>query len=101
MARNAEIREEAVKLADSGQAAAAAEMLRERSEYLKSNMASFALPMAAPMQDEISSFEEISAYIEENDSMSNEQRKENISKAYAAKNQQSGDGPDDANADED
>ena len=101
MARNAEIREEAVRLADSGQAAAAAEMLRERSEYLKSNMASFALPLAAPIQDEISDFAEISAYIEENDSMSNEQRKENISKAYAAKNQQSGDGPDDANADED
>jgi Ca-activated chloride channel family protein len=103
MARNTEIREEAVRLADSGQAAAAAaaEMLRERSEYLKSNMTSFALPMAAPMRDEISSFAEISAYIEENDSMSNEQRKENISKAYAAKNQQSGDGPGDADADED
>ena len=101
MARNAEIREEAVRLADSGQAGAAAEMLRERSEHLKSNMASFALPMAAPMRDEISSFAEISAYIEENDSMSNEQRKENISKAYAAKNQQSGDGPGDADADED
>jgi Ca-activated chloride channel family protein len=101
MARNAEIREEAVKLADSGQAAAAAEILRERSGYLKSIMPSFAAPQAAPMQSEISDFEEMSEYIEENKSMSNEQRKENINKAYAAKNQQSGDGPGDADADED
>jgi Ca-activated chloride channel family protein len=101
MARNAEIREEAVKLADSGQAAAAAETLRKRSMHLKSILPSLASQQAAPMQGEISDFEEMSEYIEENDSMSNEQRKENINKAYAAKNQQSGDGSSGADTDED
>jgi Ca-activated chloride channel family protein len=99
MARNAEIREEAVKLADSGQEEAAAEVLRERSKYLKSILPSFAAPQAAPMADEISDFEEMSEYIDEYDSMSNEQRKENISKAYAEKNQQSGGGSGDADTD--
>jgi Ca-activated chloride channel family protein len=101
MARNAEIREEAVKLADSGQAAAAAEMLKERSGYLKSIMPLLAAPQSASIQGEISDFEEMSEYIEENESMSNEQRKENINRAYAAKNQQSGGGPSDADADGD
>jgi Ca-activated chloride channel family protein len=101
MARNAEIREEAVKLADSGQAAAAADMLRTRSEYLKSSMSSFSVHMAAPMQGDISDFEEMSEYIEENDSMSNEQRKESINKAYGVKNQQSDYGPSASDGDED
>jgi Ca-activated chloride channel family protein len=102
MARNAEIREEAVKLADSGQADAAAQILRDRSTYLKSVMQSFdAAYSAAPIQGEISEFEEMSDYMKENDSMSNEQRKENINKAYAAKNQQSADDPGDTDEDED
>jgi hypothetical protein len=90
MARNAEIREEAVKLADSGHAEEAARMLRERSAYLKSVIPSFAAPQAAPLGSEIAEFEEMYEYIEENDSMSNEQRKENVNRAYTTKNQQSG-----------
>jgi Ca-activated chloride channel family protein len=101
MARNAEVREEAVKLADSGQAAAAADMLRTRSEYLKSSMSSFGGYMAAPMQSDILDFEEMSEYIEEKDSMSNEQRKKSINKAYGTKNQQSDYGPSGADGDED
>jgi Ca-activated chloride channel family protein len=102
MAHNAEIREEAIKLADSGETDAAAQILRERSVYLKSVMPYFdALPLASPMQGEISEFEEMSQYIEENKSMSNEQRKDNISKAYAVKNQQSADDPSDSDNDGD
>jgi Ca-activated chloride channel family protein len=95
MARNAEIREEAVRLTDSGQGEAAAKLLRERSGFLKSIAPTMASPQA--VEEEISDFEEMSLYIEENDSMSNEQRKQNLNKAHITKNQQSEDesGPND------
>ncbi|MDR1730929.1 MAG: VWA domain-containing protein [Synergistaceae bacterium] len=88
MAKNAEIRDEAVRLADAGQAQAAADLLRERSQYLSEMAPTAAAPEA--MREEISDFEGMALYMTENGTMSNEQRKATRNKAYRTKNQQSG-----------
>jgi Ca-activated chloride channel family protein len=91
MAKNAEIREEAVKLADDGRAEEASYLLRRRAEYLNSGAAPApgSVQAAQEMKSDVSDFEEMASYMTENDSMSNEQRKKNLNKAYIAKNQQS------------
>jgi Ca-activated chloride channel family protein len=88
MALNAEAREEAERLADSGRAVEAANLLRRRAERLTSIAPSMA--NGEEIAGDISDFEDMAAYMMENGSMSNEQRKENKSKAYQTKNQQSG-----------
>ncbi|MDR1508342.1 MAG: VWA domain-containing protein [Synergistaceae bacterium] len=90
MARNAEVREEAVRLADDGRAEDASNLLRRRADYLK-----FDVPLPAPlkasdeMKDDISDFDELAEYMTENESMSAEQRKSSLNKAHVTKNQQS------------
>lgn len=88
MARNAEVRDEVVRLADQGRAQEASDKLRKRSDELKIS-ASMA-PSAAPqMQQEAEDFSELAESIEAQGSMSNEQRKENVNRSYTEKNQQS------------
>jgi Ca-activated chloride channel family protein len=87
LARNAEIREEAVRLVDEGRADDASSLLRRRVNDLK-GVSAFS-PAAAPMiAGEAEELGEIAGEIEESGSMSNEQRKETVNKAYKQKNQQ-------------
>ncbi|MDR3280830.1 MAG: VWA domain-containing protein [Synergistaceae bacterium] len=90
MAKNAEIREEVIKLADEGNAEEAASLLRSRAEYLKSGpLASAPMPMQGEVTSEIDSFNDLAAEMESTGEMSNEQRKSNTQHVYATKNQQS------------
>ncbi|MDR3255092.1 MAG: VWA domain-containing protein [Synergistaceae bacterium] len=89
IARNAEILEEVVRLADEGRAEEASLLLRERASGLKT-ISDFA-PQAAPaLQAEAEAMDELASEMESEGSMSNEQRKDNVNKAYMQKNQQSG-----------
>ena len=85
IARNAEIREEAVRLADEGRSDEAAQILRARTEVL-------ALMAPTAMQPEIESdareLEALSATLLEEKTMSSEQRKSVLNKAYIQRNQQ-------------
>ncbi|MDR3076109.1 MAG: VWA domain-containing protein [Synergistaceae bacterium] len=85
MARNAEILETAVKLADEGKSEEASEMLKERADYLANP--EYALDEKAKQDAEYIS--SLASGIAEQGEMSNEQRKSSVNRAYAAKNQQS------------
>lgn len=88
LARNAEIREEVIRLADEGRAREAAKMLKDRKSYLNSLPASAV--MAAPsISAEAEYFDELADDIEADGRMSPEQRKRNKNEAYMEKNQQS------------
>jgi Ca-activated chloride channel family protein len=89
LAKNAEIREEAVRLADEGRSVEASEMLKERTEYLRS-AAPASGAGADAIQEEAEYFDSLAQDLEEKGEMSSEQRKENINSAYRTKNQQSG-----------
>jgi Ca-activated chloride channel family protein len=88
IARNAEIREEAVRLSDAGQTERASTLLKSRTKILMDSAAS--LGSAAPMiKEEAHDLAELADDIEENGEMSGELRKESMNKAYIQKNQQS------------
>jgi Ca-activated chloride channel family protein len=90
LARNAQIREEAVRLADEGRASEASSLLRSRADELKS--VSQSAPEAAPMiAQDAYELAELASDVEADGKMSNEARKETVNKAYTQKNQQ-GDG---------
>jgi Ca-activated chloride channel family protein len=88
IARNAEAREEAVRLADEGRAGEASSLLRSRAEEMKS--AAAAMPSQAPaMESEAEDLDALAQEVASDGSMSNERRKETVNKAYIQKNQQS------------
>jgi Ca-activated chloride channel family protein len=91
LARNAEIREEVVRLADEGRAREAVEILQERKAALKDLAPSLAAAAPeAPRQfsADAAEFEAIADELE-NQEFSTETRKKTLNKAYTQKNQQS------------
>jgi Ca-activated chloride channel family protein len=90
MARNAEIREEVVRLADDGRAQEASNLLKSRSDYLMQMAPALAPSQADQVKSEAGYFESLSEEMETQGSMSNESRKKNVNDAYIQKNQQSG-----------
>jgi hypothetical protein len=87
LAKNAETREEAVRLADEGHAGEASKLLRNRKQELV-EAAPYAGAAAPEIQAEAEYFDSLASDIVENGTMSNEQRKENVQRAYSGKNQQ-------------
>ena len=85
IARNAEIREEAVRLADEGRSEEAAEILRNRAEVLTQITTSV---MESEIKSEAKELEDLSATLLEDKTMSSEQRKNVLNKAYIQANQQ-------------
>jgi Ca-activated chloride channel family protein len=83
MAKNAEILDEAVNLADGGKSAEASQMLRERAQYL----ANQGYAASAPMQSDISYFNSLASDLSEGE-MSNAARKSTVNRVYIQKNQQ-------------
>ena len=105
LARNAEIREEAVRLADEGKAQEAAQMLGERTKQLR--MLAPSVGSAAPqMEKESGYFEDLAENLLSTGGLSNVERKEVLNDAYMQKTQQtpveveSGDLPKDTSEDE-
>ena len=88
LALNAEIREEVVRLADEGQADKAAEVLRERSETMKSMRLAAPAPIQAEFEAEAEDFETLAESLSTNSSMTSESRKDVLNKAFIQKNQQ-------------
>ena len=87
IARNAEIREEAVRLADEGKAREAAQMLGQRTKELR--MLAPAAGAAAPaMEKESGYFEDLAESLLSTGSLSNTERKEVLNEAYMQKTQQ-------------
>lgn len=87
IAKNAEIREEVIRLADQGRTAEASQVLRERKIELQSIAPS--VGAAAPvMEAEAVYFDSLADSIETSGTMSNEARKESMNKAYIQKTQQ-------------
>ncbi len=87
LARNAEIREEAVRLADEGKAREAAQLLDERTKQLQA--AAPAAGAAAPkLEQEAGYFEELAESLLESGIFSSSQRKAVLNDAYTQKNQQ-------------
>ena len=87
LARNAEIREEAVRLADEGKAQEAARMLGERTKQLR--MLAPSVGAAAPqMEKESGYFEELAENLLATGGLSNVERKEVLNDAYMQKTQQ-------------
>ncbi|MDR3322326.1 MAG: VWA domain-containing protein [Synergistaceae bacterium] len=89
IARNAEVRDEVVRLSDAGRAAEASSLLRKQTEYLE-DVAAFAPQAASVMAAEAEELDAMASEIESEGSMSNESRKSSVNKAYMQKNQQSG-----------
>ena len=87
MARNAEIREEAVRLADEGKAKEAARILGERKLQLMT-IAPAAGEAAPAMMRESEVFDELADSLSSSGELSNEKRKEMLNEAYILKNQQ-------------
>ena len=90
LARNAEVREEVVRLADEGRVQEAARVLKQREADIRALPApamSSAAGAAAVAEAEY--FEELANDIAASGSMSSEQRKKNVNDAYVEKNQQS------------
>jgi Ca-activated chloride channel family protein len=85
IARNAEIREEAVRLADEGRAYEAAQILQTRASGLMS-MAPAA--MSPEIENDAQDLEALSEALLEDNVMSSEQRKRVLNRAYEQKNQQ-------------
>ena len=87
LARNAEIREEAVRLADEGKAAEAAQMLGERTKQLR--MLAPSVGSAAPkMEKESGYFQDLAESLLSSGGLSNVERKEVLNDAYMQKTQQ-------------
>ena len=87
LARNAEIREAAVRLADEGKAREAAQLLDERTKQLQA--AAPAAGSAAPkLEQEAGYFEELAESLLEAGVFSSSQRKAVLNDAYTQKNQQ-------------
>jgi Ca-activated chloride channel family protein len=89
IARNAEIREEAVRLADEGRVQEAAQTLQRRTDALHEFVSSMG-PAAAPQQFEADAreFESVAEELQ-NHGLSSNTRKGILNKAYIQKNQQS------------
>lgn len=88
LAKNAEAREEAVRLADEGKSGEAAKVLKERAQEVEQAANSAPSGMAPQMKSEAAYFETLAGSIENRGAITNEQRKENLGAAYAQKNQQ-------------
>ncbi|MFA7620394.1 MAG: VWA domain-containing protein [Aminobacteriaceae bacterium] len=87
LARNAEIREEAIRLADEGKAKEAAMILSERTQQLR--MLAPSVGSAAPMmRKESAAFDELAESLAAEGEFSNEDRKAVLNEAYIQKNQQ-------------
>ncbi|MCL2009498.1 MAG: VWA domain-containing protein [Synergistaceae bacterium] len=87
IARNAEIREEAVRLADEGRSDEAARVLRTRAESLAA-MAPSPMAMEPEIKSEVEDLEALSAVLLEEKNMSSEQRKNVLFQIYRQQNQQ-------------
>ncbi|MDI9369744.1 MAG: VWA domain-containing protein [Synergistaceae bacterium] len=88
LARNAEIREEAVRLADEGRAEEAAKMLGERTRQLR--MLAPMMGSSAPaMEMESAAFDELADSLISEGGLSNVDRKTVLNEAYMLKSQQS------------
>ena len=87
LARNAEIREEAVRLADEGKAQEAAQMLGDRTKQLR--VLAPSVGTAAPQMDKESEyFEDLAESLLSTGGLSNVERKEVLNDAYMQKTQQ-------------
>jgi Ca-activated chloride channel family protein len=87
IARNAEIREEAVRLADEGRAAEAARILQERADALRYIAPSLSIT-APQFESDAKEFESLAGELQDY-GLSSESRKQTLNKAYIQKNQQS------------
>ena len=87
IARNAEIREEAVRLADQGKAGEAAKLLERRKEDLR-QMAPSVGAAAPVLEGEAGIFDALSRSILSPGGLSVEERKKTVNDAYIQKNQQ-------------
>ncbi|MDR2527666.1 MAG: VWA domain-containing protein [Synergistaceae bacterium] len=87
-ALNAEIREEAVRLVDEGQADKASKLLSGRAEAMKSMSPAAPAPMQAEFENEAKDFETLAESLSMNNSMTSESRKGVLNKAFIQKNQQ-------------
>ena len=87
LARNAEISEEAVRLADAGRDREAAQLLDERTKQLQT-MAPAAGAAAPKFEQEAGYFEELAESLNETGVFSSTQRKSVLNDAYKQKNQQ-------------
>jgi Ca-activated chloride channel family protein len=91
LARNAELREEVVRLADEGRAGEASSLLRSRMKYMKNELSEAVqtAPAASSMvSEDAASLELLAEDLESNGAMSNEVRKGAMNDAYRQKNQQ-------------
>jgi Ca-activated chloride channel family protein len=89
IARNAEIREEAVRLADEGRSDEAAKILRARASVSRAQMAPSPAAMKPEIENDARELEALSEVLLEEKSMSSEIRKDVINQSYRQKNQQS------------
>ena len=88
LAKNAEVREEAVKLADEGRSKEASKLLKQRAQEVKQAAPAAPAATAPQMESEARYFDSLADSIEASGSITNEQRKENVNEAYKQKNQQ-------------
>ncbi|MDR3331290.1 MAG: VWA domain-containing protein [Synergistaceae bacterium] len=88
LARNAEIRDEVVRLSDEGRVKEASKLLKSRAPYMR-KIASLAPSEAPEMNAEADSFDSLAQELEEAGEMSSEQRKKTVNDSYIQKNQQS------------
>jgi Ca-activated chloride channel family protein len=95
IARNAEIREEVVRLADEGRVEEASSLLKRRGKYLMEMAPAAAPESERKISEDAEEFESMAADMDSSGSMSNEQRKNAVNRAYAEKNQQTSAGSDD------
>ncbi|MCL1874631.1 MAG: VWA domain-containing protein [Synergistaceae bacterium] len=86
IARNAEAREEAVRLADEGRSDEAAKILQTRASNARAKMAPS--PMKSEIESDAQDLESLSETLIEQKNMSNETRKSVVNEAYRQKNQQ-------------
>ena len=97
LARNAEIRTEAIRLADEGRAREAAELLESRKDDLRT-LAPAAGAAAPLLESEAGEFETLAESLKSEGALSNADRKKVLNDAYIQKSQQtpvaSGDVPD-------
>lgn len=88
IARNAEVRDEAVRLADQGRHKEASALFKQRASSIVSAYPSGA-PLPAAVAADAAQLEEFAEKIEASGSMSNEERKAIVNQSYIQKNQQS------------
>jgi Ca-activated chloride channel family protein len=86
IARNAEAREEAIRLADEGRAQEAAKILGARASAARMQMA--AAPMSSEIESDAQDLEDLSEILVEQNNMSSEVRKKVLNDAYIQQNQQ-------------